>query len=613
MPPNLLTIDFESYWAVKYSIRAAGIIDYVRDPRFKAHGCAVKEGCGKSFWVTHDDLPRYFKQVNWGNTLVNAHNTMFDGFVLTQIYDVPQDQVTWTDTLSMARALLPDGMRLDLDYLGKLFKLGGKIEGALENTKNVRDLSAEQEQALIPYALRDVDICYELFNLLYPLLPDDEFELLHLTLRMMLEPVLEIDIDLATAAYDEALEERTRLIKASGYTEKQLTSNPQFVKILESLGIPVPIKISKSTGKEAPALAMGDLDYKKLMASRPDHNTLWAARTVAKSSINVTRAKRWINIHNSIHGTLPMALKYWGAHTGRWSGSENINVQNLPRIDYKDPNSGKLRRSIIAPEGYVVVVADSSQIELRVNACVAGQEDSLDILRSGGDIYCHSATRHFGYEVTKKDHADERMYGKMTELALGFQMGADKFRTQAALGIMGCPPVHLTRDEAYLSVNSYRNTHKAIADLWKFFQENIATMTSPNCDVQYKCIRLVHNAIELPNGMKLQYPNLYWDHMAESWLFGVNGKLKKIYGGLMTENVIQALARIVVAEQMLEINRRGIGRLVSSTHDEAIVVTKEEKADEALETMIEVMSIPPVWMPDLPVAAEGGYAREYSK
>lgn len=607
---NILTADFETYYAVKYSLKQLGTINYVRDPRFKAHGLGIQWNDQEPEWITSKWIPTWVKSVDWSNVFLVCHNTRFDAFILSEIYDVPHGQITYSDTLSIARGLLPNGMDCSLDALGKMFGLGQKIEGALGNTKGKRHLSMEQEAALASYCLQDVSLTYKLFCLLFAHLPHAEHDLVHLHQRMAVEPELMIDRPLAAREFYEATRDQKKAVKHSGYSKTRLSSNPQFKALLESLDIEIPMKPNPKD-EMVPAFSMNDLGFKTLMADHPEHQALWEGRIAAKSNIGITRARRWLDIHDTGKGTLPMPLNYYGAHTGRSSGADGINVQNLPRMQHGNPDSGKLRRAIIAPPGYVVVVADSSQIEMRMNMWLAGQEDMLEVFRKGEDPYCHAATQHFGYLCEKKTHPNERQFGKMLELALGFAMGHVKFRANAALGFMGCPPTQLSVDEAKEAVTGYRSNKDSVKAMWDYLQQMLGPMTSERCATQYKCIEFVKHAIVLPNGMKLQYPNLRCDE--GEWICGIGKRIKRVYGGILDENVVQALARIVVFYQMLEIDRTEGIHVVSSTHDEVIALVRKAEAQAALNHMVEVMSVSPDWAPDLPLNAEGGFAREYSK
>ena len=604
-----LTLDYETYYAVKYSLKQLGVINYVRDPRFKAHGVGVKHNFEPAYWVTHDDIPAFMDDQDWANTYLICHNTNFDHFINTEIYNVPHNQAILCDTLSMARAILPPGMRLDLNNLARILFGGGKIEG-LNATKGIVDLDDWEEAHLAHYCINDVEETFRVFLALYGMLPSKEHDLMHMHLRMATEPELLVDRELAQRAFDEEVKKQGDAIKASGYSKAKLGSNPQFKQLLEGLGVEVPMKTSAKTGKETPCFSQNDLPFKTMIADHPELKDVFLGRIAAKSNIGISRAKRWLDIHDTGKGTLPMPLKYYGAHTGRSSGADGINVQNLPRIT-KDPDSGKLRKSIIAPPGYVIVVSDSSQIEMRMNMWLAGQENMLDIFRANKDPYAATASAHFGYTVDKKTHPFERQFGKMLDLALGFGMGHVKLRANSALGFMGCDPVTLSVQEATAAVNTYRNDKDKVKEMWTFLTNQLHRLANKRCAGEYKCLEFAFEEIIFPNGMSLKYPNMVCSE--DGWTCGIGREMKRLYGGIMDENCVQGLARIVVFDQMLDIDKVEGIHVVSSTHDEVIALVREAEADDALAYMIDEMSVTPSWCPGLPLAAEGGYAVEYSK
>ena len=197
-------------------------------------------------------------------------------------------------------------------------------------------------------------------------------------------------------------------------------------------------------------------------------------------------------------------------------------------------------------------------------------------------------------------------------------MGANTFQRQCAVGMMGLAPMYLSDEDAWAAVQGYRTTHSAIVEMWEFLgKEIIPNMTLDGFQEEYKCIIFRKESIELPNGMNLQYPFLE-NIEGQGWVYGLPGYKTFIHGGKMLENIIQALARIIVAEQMLRIDAilremDQIARVIGMTHDENIALIPESDAKACMDMMIEEMSIAPTWASDLPVAAEGGYAREYSK
>ena len=602
-----LFIDFETYYSTKdkYSLRILRTIQYVRDPKFHAHGAVVALGEGEFQWLNGEELQDFLATLDPSKTRVIAHNVYFDGLILTQRYNFRP--LSYACTIALARAVLPVGhdYPLDLDSLAKLLGFKGKVNAtALKEIDGVKDLTLEQYTQLGVYAMGDGAALRHIYYKLLPHLPEREHDIMSIIERMGVEPVLQLNTDMLKGAFTEISTEREALFKESGYTAQQLGSNPQFAEILKSLNLEPPIKVSPTTGKDTYAFAKGDLEFKRFIAAHPDHIALFKARIASKSNTEMTRARAMFDIATGpMNGTFPMPLNYSGAHTHRLSGRDRLNVQNLKR-------GSRTRKAIEAPRGYAIGVADSSGIELRVNHWMGDEFETLDLIRSGQDVYANTASKHFGYQVTKI--MDERQFGKMLELALGFSMGPDKFKYNAAVGFMGCPETILSDAEAFQAVHGYRMRKQGIVAFWKLCQDMLPMMTRKDCDIEYKCIRFRYQAVELPNGLFLHYPNLRCEDGGQ-WLYGYK-TVKRIYGGLFCENIVQALARIIVMDQMLDIeNLHPQIRCVSSTHDENISLLPEANAEELFQGMIEIMSVTPDWAPGLPIDAEGGWALNYSK
>jgi len=591
-----LGLDFESYWAPKYSLKTMPTLEYVRDERFKIHGAAVKIDDEETKWVSEPDLSTLFGAIDWSTCDLICHNTYFDGLILFEHYrKIP---ARYLCTLSMGRAMFPF-ISHSLDSLGETLGVGRKTTGVLAKTKGLKTLTPELEEELGGYACQDVEVMMGVYDRLVEAFPQDELDLLDLTLRWGCVPTLRVDLPRAQAALNQTLVERKQTIEASGVSEKILGSNPQFAQHLISLNITPPVKISPTTNEPTYAFAKQDVSFIDLMADNPGLRSLWDARLAAKSNLLRTRTSRIIKIGegSSGAGTLPMPLKYCGAHTLRWSGQDGLNPQNFPR-------DSELRRSIVAPPGYRIVVGDLAQIELRLNFWFSGQNDLLDVFRTGHDIYKTTAARHFhcSYdEVTP----GQRWFGKLLDLGLGYGMGAVKFRRTCAL-----KGIYMTELEAADAVQNYRYAHNMVRQAWRTCTAAIYTMYHGR-EGSIKCVGIRKEAIVLPNGMSLSYPNLT-PHENNQWTYG-GAKPKKIYGALLLENIIQALARVVLGEMMLEIQRHPDINIVSSTHDEIIALARAEKADWALDYMLGVMGQSPDWAPDLPLCGEGAHETYYCK
>lgn len=588
-----LVFDFETYFDDAYSLKKLHTLEYVRDDRFQVHGVACKLDDNKTEWLTDDEFRLFLAGLRNKPVEIIAHNTYFDGLILFHHYSYVPTQ--YCDTLSMARALLPHAPSHDLDYLCQALNIGSKISEVLGLTKGKRSLTPTEFEALGEYAKNDVELALGLFQVLSPALPDDEAKLIDLTLRWGCRPVLHVDLPRAKLALTNASEQRNAKIKASGQSLAVLSSQDKFLALLQSLSIDVPTKLN-SKGKAIPALAKNDLGFRQMMANYPEHRALFEGRLAAKSTIDVTRIKRVIGI--GTNGTLPMPLKYYGAHTGRWSGADGLNPQNFRR-------GSELRKSIIAPPGYVILVADLKQIEARMNMWFCNELGWLQIFRDGIDIYSALAADHYNVALSEVTPT-QRFFGKTLELGLGYQMGWKKFRNTCALR-----EIYLSVEESYQTVMHYRRTHTNIALKWAQLGNHLNGMYQTDYSFVDGPVTYVHEGVLLPNNMRLDYANLT-PHENGNWSYGYGAKQKHIYGGKMLENIIQALARVVLGEQLLKIEAAGI-TTVSSTHDEPIMVVREKEAEEAKQTVEQIMSCPPSWAPKLPVAVDVGFAREYSK
>ncbi len=497
-----------------------------------------------------------------------------------------------------------------------LLGVGGKVGSkALVDAKGIRKLPPELAADMAEYCHFDVERSYQIFNKLYGFIPDDELRLIDHTIRMFCDPVLVLDQELATEELHDEISSKVRAVLHSKVTAEQLMSNDKFAACLRAVGIEPEMKRSLRTGKAAYAFAKTDLGMQELL-HHPEAQVraLAQARIRIKSTIGETRAQRFLEAGKGTK-RVPVMLLYYGAHTGRWSGGNSMNMQNLPRQAYlpdktPDPTTGRLRRSLRAPKGKVLVVCDSAQIEARVCAWAAGQADMLEVFRKydagvGPDAYVVMASKIFNVPIDQVTKL-QRFLGKTIVLGLGFGMGHVKFHDTLLKG-----GHEYTLKEVNDWVESYRRINHRIVAYWKKLQGQIVWMQQQKADVELGPLRFVHEAIALPNGMFLRYPNLQSDTEGSTFS-GRNGMRSKLYGGLMCENVVQALARIIIGEQMLKIAALGY-KPVLMTHDEIVVVAPAKKGEQCLKQMLEIMSTPPEWALDLPLAAEGGFAENYSK
>lgn len=435
--------------------------------------------------------------------------------------------------------------------------------------------------------------------------------------------------------------------------KRVIGSSAKFVRLLEAEDVEIPRKISPAwmelskDDRESPeglekkyayAFAKDDIAFVELpnmveswgfdmetpegvaqaAAKQARLQSLVDVRLSVKSTTNVTRAERFLEAGKD-GMSLPVGYAYYRAHTGRWGGQNKMNMQNLTR-------GGELRLSILAPKGHQIAVQDSGQIEARVNGWLWGQTDLLDSFRKADawdkskgvargadrDAYCKFADVVYGKEITTEDKL-ERFVGKVCVLGLGFQMGAPKFQMTLAKGALGGPPVHFSLEVCKGIVNSYRTINDRIMRGWQICANIIEDMAAGR-EGSYGPLNWEANTIWLPNGMSLKYPDLkqaVGDKGWPEWTYQSGDQRKKIYGGLLCENIVQALARIIVGWQMLQISKKY--RVVMTTHDEIVTLPKTAQAEACIKFMAKWMSTPPPWCSDIPLNCEGGYAANYSK
>lgn len=459
------------------------------------------------------------------------------------------------------------------------------------------------------------------------------------------------DHDLGGKLYNKS--EHAKLLK--GPAERALTgverdmqiikrvigSNEKFADLLRAEGVDPPMKISPAwikkpkdlrdeEGKWAYAFAKDDakfidlpnrtdewgfdtnnpVDVRLMVAKQERLQALVDVRIAVKSTTNVTRAQRFLTA-GANGWSLPCGYAYYRAHTGRMGGQNKMNMQNLTR-------GGELRLSILAPKDHVVCVQDSGQIEARVNGWLWGQNDLMDAFRAadagtGRDAYCNFGDHIYGREITKADKL-ERFVGKVCVLGLGFQMGAPKFQLTLAKGALGGPPVYFSLDQCKQIVNTYRQKNHRIVAGWEICKRIIEDMAAGRTG-SYGPLNWEKETIWLPNGMCLKYPDLRKGHNADKgwdeWTYQAKDMRKAIYGGLLCENIVQALARIIVMGQMLAISRKY--RVVMTTHDETVTIAKAAHGPRCISFMAKCMSTAPAWCSDIPLNCEGGFDVNYSK
>jgi DNA polymerase len=600
----LITLDFETYFDTKVSLTKLTTMDYVRHEKFKVWGVGIKINDGPTEWYGEDEAELAIQDIDWPEATVVCHNTPFDGYILTRHYGVTPKY--YIDTAAMNRGLFPGQSARLKDCAVRAFPDDATMRKGeeLADAKGIYDLDPELEQAIAGYCIQDVDLTYAIYLQLVDRMPQSEMDIIDMTCRMFCEPKLIVNREALILFRDFQITASEQAIKEAGIDRKVLSSNQQFAQHIQDMGLVPPTKVSPTTGKTIPALGKNDKAFTQMQKMYPEHQHIWNARKAVKSRINETRAQRFIDATHD-DGTISVPLRYYAAHTGRFGGTEKINMQNMPR-------NSELRKALCAPEGQLVFVADLSNIEARMLAWLADEVDLLDQFRAGDDIYSNLATQIYGRPINKNDDPTERFVGKTAVLGLGYGMGATKFQATLEAGAMG-PPMKFTATEAQNVVNTYRSTYSGVPLLWQKLELKLANTINPAYEEEWHGLVFKDKKIYLPNGLALHYNDLRYEFGQLTYDSG--RAIEKTWGGRITENVVQALSRIIVTDSMLHIDKDATldAEVVLTVHDEIVLISQANNPDATMDKLIAHMCTTPDWAKDIPLDAEGGYDFSYSK
>lgn len=648
--PHHLFLDFESFYDAEYSLKKMTPPQYILDPRWETIGCAVKVDEEPSMFIDGPLVGKFLSEFDPEKTTTVAFNALFDNCVAAWLYGFVPDRMYCT----MQMALSLEGYRLkhgrSLHSVGEHFKLpmvkGSTIVNALGLHRTALMANPGLWRAYQAYAINDDDMNFELFIRMIQRMPQSERRLMDRVLRCAVVPRFHVDVPMLTEHLSAlAAIKHHNLCDVGGIdpitaTEEQLDlvaksirSGPKFIERLTKLGVDVEYKPSTTNpAKLIPAFAKTDA----FMAGLLEHEdaevaTLASVRLGLRSTIEQTRGDRikaiaelpWDRYHDGNKrilvggGTLPIPLTL-GPHTHRLAGTWKMNMQNLP--SGRGLQNSKLRKSLVAPDGYTVVVADKSQIECRINGWLCGQQDLLEIFRNNGDPYSVLASAIFGFLVDKKIHTTERFIGKSGVLGLGFRCGVPKFynmvvRSARLLGIDVRELLKVwTLDLAGTSVRTYRAINKQIVAMWYKLDGILrSAWLGRTLPVTLGPCVIGHGYVEGPGGLRMMYdnPHIERDDTGKEELWYEFGKIRhKMHGGVFLENIVQFLARINTMHDALRIGDRGFP-FAAQAHDELVWIVPNAQVEECKRVALEEMRRAPSWAPDLPLNAECGSGRSY--
>lgn len=660
-PVTLLSIDAESFWDQEYTLSKMTTESYIRDERFELIGMSVSIDQKPPVWLEEPQWRAFAASIDWSTVTCSAHHAHFDGLILSHHYGVKPAR--WLDTLSMSRAI--HGGRIGNSLEALLVHYGLKPKGDyVQQAKGMhrRDFTPEQFYQYGLYSNNDNAGHQNLLRIFLPQFSRDELDAQDMTVRMFTEPLLVMDPVVLGECLSYETTRKQELLVQCGLTREDLASNEKFATALRVVGIEPAKKPNTAGDKLIYAFAKTDPEFQELVEHpEEDVRILCEARLAIKSTLNETRTVRMLRM-GAGGRACPVYLKYCGAHTWRWSGGDGVNWQNLERTNKKNPRKGMIRKAVRAPEGYALVVGDSSQIHARETAWLAGQTDLVAAFRDGIDVYSAFASEAYRRPIDRKKVAEDEIpgqVGKVCILGLGFHMGWYKFSMELMKGAQGGPPVqfvHADLDKlqidpsrflanpsniarikempSRLSINdrlvhcavanhfvqSYRTKYRMIPALWEFAERVIQRMH----DKQYGPVfylgvmSVCEEGMRGPDGTILHYPHIQQGEGGQFTYLSGRNRRTKLYGGLLVENVVQYLERVFMNQTMLRLNREyllgklgGRGRIVWTSHDEITSVVPMDAAPECRDYLNTILCETPAWAPGLPLAAEVKYGTVY--
>lgn len=619
--PTLIGIDFETYWAKDYTLKSMSPRAYITDSRFEIIGVGIAVGKNSPIWLTDfSDMLLYFKSIDWSDAYVYGHNLFFDGGILTWRYGIRP--ALWLDTLAMARAMVRP-------FTGSVAL--GAVSAYLIDTLNAtthqirkgrmaldamglrkHQFSASELKAYGAYCCDDVLLSQGVLKTLAPHFTFRELQKIDRILRMYLEPVFRLDGTILAQHLQAVIAEKQKLAADAGATDfedfkKLVMSNEKFAALLGQF-VEVPTKVSPTTGERTWALAKKDLEFSALQ-EHPDPavQTLVAARLGLKSTIEETRARKLLDIANT-HETLAVTLNYFGAHTGRLSGGGDLNPQNIP-------GGSLIRKALKAPRGRIIVAADAKQIEARVLAVWAGHTAKARLFAEGADVYAYTASQIYQKQITAETHPFERKVGKVADLQLGYGSGSGTFWHMCKVAGVDISPL-----EAEHITETWRAANRPIVKSWYDLYDTVkyVFLARKHREIEFKWIAIGYDKprdagyLLFPNGYHVWYPHPTIDKdRFEDTGFGylVHKKAKApehklLWHGEIMNNTIQGLAGVITNDHGMIISDYPAAPWKLQVHDELVFIPRIEHADRVATACHLVMSTPPAWAPDIPLAAE---------
>jgi len=632
-PTNIVTLDFETYWDDGYSLSKQEwpTVRYVNSDKFEATGLGIRAEDRTGFY-SPDLIKKALKvlQEKYGKNLENCvvvmQNAFFDALILEHHYNLTPKYIL--DTKQIA-SFLEARKSHHLKDMAEEYGLRPKGDTKQFKGLHWNDMTEEQWKALSEYCRNDVDLTAKLFRRMLPLVTNPELELplMNHTTQLFLQKNFKFDFMLAMKLKREMEKQADKIVKELGHTQKIISGNKTFFVLMQEAlppGERVPMKQGKK--KMIPAFAKDDEGMKALL----DHSDikvrkLAEARQAVKSwPLHIKRVHNMIRQAEASDGYFRIPLKYAGAHTIRWSGCEGVNAQNFG--SKADPLINQVRNLLLADEGKILVTGDSGAIEARGLAWIAGQTDLVEAFEQGRDVYSEFASMLLGRLIRKPKSYDPkpvakilkagRNYGKAYILGSGYGMGAVRMLVE----MRKTPAFAEKIEQGKIDISTckrdigfYRQTYSMIPKFWSNVEKAFRVVTKYSDQVRtvgplvfYSKNSMVF--LRLPSGRELRYPHcaIRRGDNTIRWKYG------HLWGGSITENIVQSMCRDLLGFWILECEKAGLP-IVIHVHDDITTMVPKEDEEGAQMTLENIMLSKPAWAEGLPLAVESHTGERYEK
>lgn len=577
---NTYALDLESFYDDRLSVKLQGAVNYLKETDAFLLAVAGSDG------YRWQGRPEAFDWKRLKGQRVIAHNWAFDGALFVGW----PARATWAESHCTANLCSFLGYPRGLDKVAPtlLNQVVSKDLRARMKGKTLESLRPAQREEFQSYNLRDAELCLALWEKYSDLWPEHERALSVHTIAMGWRGV-RIDKKLLAKQLGEAFRIRADALEKIPWRETgAVLSLVEARAWCGKLGIPAPESFAEDD------LSCGAWETEFGL----QHDFVAALRDYRKSNILVRKLEA-IERRIMKNGRMNFDLRYHGTHTGRWSGSAGMNLQNLGRTSWR----GIFLRNLLVPAPKKkFVICDLSAIEPRCLAWLAQDHALLAALSAGWPVYEASAIAWGLWQgergTFKAADPAKYVFVKSMTLGCGYGMGARRFREYCQINFA----LGLSEAEAHARISLYRAKNPAVLKFWRKLESMIALdWRQGNKESQ----------LLLPSGRLLHYRDLKFQErsLVATIQTGKGYRPTRIWGGVLTENAVSAVARDVFAEGILRLEAAGLS-VVLHSHDEVVV---ETDASTPAEEIKRLMTIPPAWAEGLPLAAEATDANRYLK